>query len=57
MRDYYYRTSPIEYWDKGSTVGWYKVLRLIPLFVTVCFDNSGFSRVVTLKSPNGVFAL
>ena len=25
-RDCHYRTSPIGYWDKGSTVGWYKVL-------------------------------
>ena len=24
-RDCYYRTSPIGYWGKGSTVGWYKV--------------------------------
>ena len=29
----------------------------IPLFVTACCDNSGFSRVVTLKSPDGVFAV
>ena len=29
----------------------------IPLLVTACFDNSGFSRVVTLKSPGGVFAV
>ena len=26
MRDFHYRTSPIGYWGKGSTVGWYKVL-------------------------------
>ena len=51
MRDYHYRTSSIKYWGKGSTVGWYKVLR--SLLVTVCFDNSGFSRVVTLKSSGG----
>ncbi|KAL0007679.1 hypothetical protein SO802_009181 [Lithocarpus litseifolius] len=24
MRDCHYRTSPIVYWGKGSTVGWYK---------------------------------
>ena len=29
----------------------------IPLLVTACFDNSGFSGVVTLKSPSGVFAV
>ena len=27
---------------------------MIPLLVTVCFDNSRFSRVVTLNSPDGV---
>ena len=52
-RDCHYITSPIVYWSKGSTVGWYKVLRFI-LLVTAYFDNSGFSRVVTLNSPNGV---
>ena len=30
---------------------------MIPLLVTACCDNSGFSGVVTLKSPGGVFAL
>ena len=25
-RNSHYRTSPIGYWGKGSTVGWYKVL-------------------------------
>ena len=39
-KDCHYITSPIGYWSKGSTVG--------------CFDNSGFSRVVTLNSPNRV---
>ena len=39
-RDCHYITSPIGYWGKGSTVGWYKVL--------------GFSAVVTLNSPGGV---
>ena len=29
----------------------------IPLLVTVCFDNSGFSGVVTLKSPDKVFVV
>ena len=29
---------------------------IFPTLVTVCFDNSGFSRVVTLNSPGGVFA-
>ena len=29
MRNCHYRTSPIEYWDKGSTVCWYKVLRFL----------------------------
>ena len=31
MGDYHYRTSPIGHWGKGSTVGWYKVLRLLYL--------------------------
>ena len=31
MRDYHYRTSLIGYWGKGSTVGWYKVLRFLYL--------------------------
>ena len=26
----------------------------IPLLVTTCFDNSGFSGVVTLNSPGGI---
>ena len=39
-KDCHYITSPIGYWSKGSTVG--------------CFDNSGFSRVVTLNSPGEV---
>ena len=30
---------------------------MIPLLVTTYFDNSGFLGVVTLNSPNGVFAL
>ena len=29
----------------------------IPLLVTACFDNSGFSGVVTLKLLDGVFAV
>ena len=53
-RDCHYRTSPIKYWGKGSTVDWYKVIFLL---VTACFNNSGFSRVVTLNSPDGIFAL
>ena len=40
-RDCHYRISPIGYWGKGSTVGWYKVL------VTACCDNSVVSGVVT----------
>ena len=31
MRDCHYRISPIEYWGKGSTVGWYKVLGFLYL--------------------------
>ena len=31
MRDCHYETSPIKYWGKGSTVGWYKVLRFLYL--------------------------
>ena len=30
-RDCHYRTSPIRYWNKGSTVGWYKLLRFLYL--------------------------
>ena len=30
---------------------------MIPLLVIACYDNSGFSGVVTLKSPGGVFVL
>ena len=30
---------------------------MIPLLVPACCDNSGFSRVVTLKSLGGVFAM
>ena len=30
---------------------------MIPLLITVCYDNNGFSGVVTLKSPGGVFVL
>ena len=52
-RDYLYNTSPIGYWSKGSTVDWYWILEFL-LFVTACIDNSGFSRVVTLNSPDGV---
>ena len=29
----------------------------ISLLVITCYDNSEFSRVVTLKSQNGVFAM
>ena len=53
-RDCHYRTSPIGYWGKGLTISWYKVLEFL---VTACCDNSGFSRVVTLKSPGGIFAV
>ena len=53
MRDCHYITSPIVYWSKGSTVDWYEVLGFL-LLVTACFDNSGFSRVVTLNSPDRV---
>ena len=52
-KDCHYITSPIGYWGKSSTVGWYWVLEFL-LFVTVCFDNSGFSGVVTLNSLGGV---
>ena len=53
MRDYHNITSPIGYWGKVSTVGWYQVLGFF-LLVTVCFDNNGFLGVVTLNSPGGV---
>ena len=56
MRDCHYITSPIVYWGKGSTVGWYKVSGFL-LLVIVCLDNNGFSKVVTLNSPSGIFAL
>ena len=29
MRNSHYKTSPIGYWGKGSTIGWYKVLRFL----------------------------
>ena len=29
----------------------------IPLLITACFDNSGFSEVVTLKLTGGIFAV
>ena len=51
-RDSRYNISLIGYSDKGSTVGWYEVLGFL-LLVTTCFDNSGFSGVVTLNSPGG----
>ena len=31
LRDYHYKISPIRYWGKSSTVGWYKVLRFLYL--------------------------
>ena len=52
-RDCHYITSPIGYQGKCSTVGQYQVLEFL-LLVTICFDNSGFSGVVTLNSPGGV---
>ena len=52
-RDCRYNTSLIGYWDKGSIVGWYWVFGFF-LLVTACFDNSGFSGVITLNSPSGV---
>ena len=30
-RDCHYKTSPIRYWGKGSTLGWYKVLGFLYL--------------------------
>ena len=42
-RDCHYITSPIVYWGKGSTVGWYKVLGFL-LLVTA----------LTLNSPGGI---
>ena len=56
MRDYHYRTSPIGYWGKGSTIGWYKLRGFLYLEPLVC-DNSGFLGVMTLKSSSGVFAI
>ena len=52
-RDCHYIANPIRYWGKGSTVGWYYVLGFL-LLVTTCFDNSGFSGVVTLNSLDRV---
>ena len=52
-RDCHYITSPIGYWGKGSTIGWYQVLGFL-LLVTAYFDNNGFSGVVTLNSPGRV---
>ena len=53
-RDCCYITSPIGYWGKSSIVGRYLVLGFL-LFVTACFDNSGFLGVVTLNLPSGTF--
>ena len=53
MRDCRYITSLIRYWSKGSTVSWYLVLWFL-LLITACFDNSGFSRVMTLNSLTGI---
>ena len=50
----HYKISPIGYWGKGSTVGWYKVLGFL---ITTCCDNSGILGVVTLKSHGGIFAV
>ena len=52
-RDCHYIASLIVYRGKGSTVGWYRVLRFL-LLVTTCFDNSKFFGAVTLKSLDGV---
>ena len=52
-RDCCYITSPIGYWGKGSTVGWYQALGFL-LLVTICFDNSGFSVVVTFNSSGEI---
>ena len=52
-RDCHYITSPIGYWGKSSTISWYYVLGFLSL-LTTCFDNSGFSGVVTLNSSGGV---
>ena len=49
----HYIASPIGYQGKGSIISWYQILRFL-LLITACFDNSGFSGVVTLNSPNGV---
>ena len=34
-KDCHYKTSPIEYWGKGLTVGWYKVLGFLYLLLLV----------------------
>ena len=37
-KDCHYRTSPIGYWGKGSTIGWYKILGFLylqPLVVII----------------------
>ena len=52
-RDCHYIASPIVCWGKGLTVGWYYVLRFF-LLVIACFDNNGFSRVMTINSSGGV---
>ena len=52
-RDCHYIASPIVYWGKDSTVGWYWVLEFLVL-VTLVIDNSKFSGMMTLNSPSGV---
>ena len=41
------------HWGKGSIVGWYYVLGFLLLGIA-CFNNSGFSGVMTLNSTGGV---
>ena len=58
MRDCHYRTSPIRYWSKGSTVGWYKVLRFLylwPLIVIIkaVHGSGGSGLCLTHNWPTG----
>ena len=51
-------TTEVVQLDIGVRVQLYVGIRYwIPLLVTTCFDNSGFSRVETLKSLGGVFTV
>ena len=50
-----HRLDELKNFAANISSSWYWVLRFL-LLVTVCFDNSGFSGVVTLNSLDGVLS-